>query len=188
MTNDDTLVAPGSDVVVKGEPMKTRSPNQRIAFGAGLAVVLVVAMAFATSATGGSPDPAREIVKLKRDVATLKSTTAADRSELRFINVASRVAFVEAAGIHAMEGKYNTSGLTTRDVTAVQNVLTVVSNAKWPAALTPAATDLRTKCKAFLDTWKAGDKAAAFPQLQAAHEAYHALGAEAWTWLAQQAK
>jgi hypothetical protein len=168
--------------------MRNGTRTIRITIGAAVAAIMLAALAFATSATGKAPDPGREIVKLKREVAALKASAATSRQELRFVSVGARVAFVEAAGIHAMEGRYSTTGLTTRDIAALQNVLTLVGNAPWPQALADTANDLKAKCKAFLDAWNGGDKAAAFAQLQATHEAYHTLGAEAWIWLAQQAR
>lgn len=166
--------------------MNHATPNRLVVLVAGAAVVIAVALAFTTTALGTGTSDGVEIAKLKRQVAALQvevKSHPAMRSQLSVIAVASRVAFIDAAGIHAMETKYPTAGLTTRDVAAVQNVLALAAKIAWPEALQDDARELVGTCRAFLKAWNAGQKDEAFTQLKAAHGAYHALSASAWQWL-----
>ncbi|MEX0673900.1 MAG: hypothetical protein WD981_02145 [Gaiellaceae bacterium] len=165
---------------------KNANTSRRVVLASVVAVLVSVALAFAASAVGGGADHSVAVAKLKGQIATLKLQVKASRAEVNFVAVSSRIAFIEAAGMHAMESKYNTTGLTERDIGTIQNVLTVVSKLGWPGALKTDAAAMISNCQAFLDSWRAGDKAGAFPKLQAAHTAYHALVASGYAWLATQ--
>jgi len=167
--------------------MNSMTTNHRIVFGSLVAVVLVIALAFATGAVGSATSHDAEVTALKQQVAALqkeaKRTQAVMRSQIDFLSVSTRVAFINAAGMHAMEARYNTTGLTSRDIEAIQNVLVVSSKIGWPAALEGDAATLVKSCREFLAAWNSGNKAEAFTKLQAAHEAYHGLVAFGYKWL-----
>lgn len=157
--------------------------NRKVVLGSGLAVITAVALAFATTALGTGPSDGTEIAKLKKQVAALKAEVPGLRSQVAVLSVSTRIAFVEATGMHAMEAKFPTTGLTARDVTALQNCLAVVSKIAWPDALAGDAGQLKTGLRGFFTAWNAGNKDEAFTQLKAAHTAYHALVAGGYKWL-----
>jgi hypothetical protein len=171
--------------------MKSITPNRRVVFGAGVAVLATVTLAFATAAFGTGASDSAKIAKLERQVAALQTEVkshAAIRSQLAVLNVGTRVAYIDAAGMHGMEGRYTTTGLTTRDVGTIQNVLAFAAKIAWPEALQNDARELVASCRAFLSAWNAGNKDEAFTQLKAAHASYHALSASGWQWMSWRAK
>lgn len=170
--------------------MKDITPNRKVVLGAAIAVVAAVTLAFATAALGTGASDAAKIAKLERQVATLQtdvSSLPAVRSQVAILNVGARIAFIDAAGMHAMEARYSTTGLTTRDVATIQNVLAYAAKIAWPEALQTESRELISACRAFLAAWNRGDKAEAFTQLKAAHAAYHALSASGWKWISWRA-
>ncbi len=167
--------------------MFSLTPSRRVVFAAGTAVFAAVALAFATSAVGTGTSDGVEIAKLKRQVAALqadaKSTHATVLSQIAVINVSSRLAFIVGAGIHGMETRFPTTGLTARDIEAIQRTLAVTSKLGWPDPMKEEASELRTALRSFFSAWYAGNKGEAFAQLKAFHAAYHVLEAVGYQWL-----
>ncbi|HUP31869.1 MAG TPA: hypothetical protein VM184_02460 [Gaiellaceae bacterium] len=166
--------------------MSSTSSNRRVAFGAGIAVVVAVTLAFAAGAVGSSTSDSAEIAKLKRQVAVLKTEVkshAAMRAQLAVLNVSTRIAYIDAAGFHGLETKFASGGFTARDVSTLQNTLAVASKIAWPNVLANDARELQAGLRAFIKAWNAGDMEAASAALKAAHEAQHALSVGAYKWL-----
>jgi hypothetical protein len=171
----------------EGAAMKNQTPY-RVLLGAGTAVVASVALAFAATAGGSGTADSIEIAKLKQQVAALRQEVKAHPmilSKLDILTVSSRIAFIDAAGFHGMEGGWATTpgGLTARQLEAATNALRVTSKISWPEALKYDASTFQTNLRAFIAAMQAGDKAKAFETLKAAHAAQHALSAAAWKYL-----
>lgn len=167
--------------------MNRMTPNRQLAFGSLVAVVLVVALAFATGAVGSATSHDAEVTKLKQQVAALqkeaKQTHAIMSSHIAFLNVSTRIAFINGAGIHGMEQRFDSPGLTSRDISTIKNVLAVASKIGWPAPLRSDAAAVVKTCREFLSAYEAGNMAEAHEQLKAIHEAYHGLSALGYRWL-----
>jgi hypothetical protein len=166
--------------------MKGITPNRKVVLAAAIAVLVAVTLAFATAALGTGASDSAKIAKLERQIAALRAESkslAMVRSQLAVLNVGARIAFIDAAGMHAMEARYPTTGLTTRDVATIQNMLAFAAKIAWPEPLKADAREMVTTCRAFLAAWNGGNTEEAFTQLKAAHAAYHALSASGWQWI-----
>jgi hypothetical protein len=162
------------------------TPNRRIVFAAGVAVLASVALAFATAASGTATNDARKIAQLQRQVAALQTEVRAHAQphrQIERVSVSSRIAYIDAVGLHGMETRYQTAGLTTRDLELLGNALVLARALPWPAALRDDALDLRKDLERLIAANKAGNKAAEFEALKAAHEQGHVLSYAAYKWL-----
>lgn len=163
--------------------MNRLTPNRRVVLVSCIAVLLTVALAFATAALGTGTSESREIAKLKRQVAALKAEQKRAHPQVSVLNVTSRIAYLDAVGFHGLDHAAHNGTMTSRDAVRIKNALKIAAKLAWPKPLEGDASALVKDLRAFVTAWDAGDKKGVAEAMEAVHGTAHALSASAYEWL-----
>jgi hypothetical protein len=167
------------------------TPERRVAVAAVLAVVFVVTLAFAASASGTATSDAGKIAKLERHVTTMQRQMAAtERSRvalqkrLLVVSVSSRTAYVEWLGLHGIDAGFNmNTGLSSVNVERFNNAAVVLRDQRWPADLRADAESVAKYLSDAVAANARGDRQAEKTAVMEAHEQYHLLAPLAYAWV-----
>jgi hypothetical protein len=171
--------------------MNITTPERRVVVAAVLAVVFVVTLAFAASASGTGASDVTKIAKLERQMATMqRQMTTMQRSRdalqkrLLVVSVSARTAYVEWLGLHGVDVGFNmNTGLSAVNVERFGNVAVVLRDQRWPADLKPDADALAKYLADAVAANARGDRQAEKAAVTEAHEQSHLLSPLAYEWV-----